>query len=1061
MAMKLVKRMTRNKSFFIVLSVIMLMMLSMSFYAENKGVPQKDIIAGQDDSLMDAQKREELWNHYLELQATSNGLTKMGVLDVDFGNAYGLELVDALGGETDVLIVAGQGGGVTFIDVSDAANPEVLGSYSSGGTVYDAAEHGGLCYIASHEDGLEILDVSDWDDIESVATFDDGGEAYDLEFLGFDFLYVADGTGGLEIFNFRYNDRNFTRITADDFGLDEIFNVVADPLNNIAFLSAGDEGIACIDIISPLNPTLITVLFDGTPDAQDGDFSWPYLFVADGANGLKVYNYTTQSNITLLGTFDIGPGEYAEFFEWDIGKKGYLTTGDSGYLYSLNLDNLSDITENWKIANEPGAAYDLKVDSTTLYLANSFDLRIYSSEHPDPPTFESSVIFAGEPSSAYVSDEIGILANGLIGLDLINLTDITDPTIISKYEQVGVSYYETIINNTLVYCATSVGLEILDITDVSNPTSLATLAVGKAKALEFADNIVYLATESDDLLTINVTIPTAPVQLDNAGIVNELFDIAINSNYAFVTMGSNGYSIVDISNPASLSIHSTHAVTVGADGIFVNNTVLSIAELTNGVQLYNITDINTITSLDNKLVGTHNVTKVFYHGDDIYVTAKDDGVFIIEASNPSALGAYGYFNDGGSSVNLMVYDDILYVADDLDSFEVLGKDTDYDRLADFEENNIWTTDPAIADTDSDGILDGDEVDYWQDRDINPLFDFDLDTFGNLLDIDSDDDTIIDGVEVYFWGSDPNNLDSDDDNLSDEDEVNTYFTHPAKSDTDDDELDDYGEIFGYYAPTNPAANGTGYIPGQLDLGLNATNPDTDFDILWDGWEVRYGFNPLVPDAATDDDSDGLNASMEFLYGSDPFNPDTDGDGLSDGDEVLIYGTSPILVDTDGDYIPDDYEILWGLNPLVADDEFDDPDADDLSNFEEYLWNTDPFDADTDDDGMPDGWEAFYNLNPTYGPDAYNDNDLDGLTNLEEYTHLITSPYFYALDPTDPDTDDDGWLDSTEIDLGFDPTNPLSHPNYTTPTQTWGLEILIVFAFLGFVSLTTVLIRRIKR
>jgi len=1057
--------MKKNKSFFIVLSVVTLMLLSASFIADNKGVPIKDKNAGQDDSLVEAQKREELWNHYLELQATSNGLTKMGVLDVDFGNAYRVEIVNTISGDDDVLFVVGLDGGVTFLDVSSSANPEVLGSYSSGGTVYDAAEHDGLCYIASHENGLEILDVSDWHDIESVAIHNDGGEAYDLEFMGYDFLYVADGTGGLEIFNFRYNDRNFTRIRVDDFGLDEIVGVVADPLNNIAFLMAGDEGIAAIDITTPLNPSLISILLDGESDARNADFSWPYLYVADGASGLKVYNYADQSNITLLGTFEIGIGEYAEFFEWDIGRKGYLSTGDNGYLYSLDLNNLSDITENWRVANEPGSANDMKIDGTTIYLANSFDLKIFSSQHPDPPLLVGSVIFAGDPSSTYVSDDIGILSNGLIGFDLINLTDITDPTLISKYEQVGVSYYETIINNTLVYCATSEGLEIIDISDTSNPTSLATLVVGKAKALEFADNIVYLATENSDFLTINVTIPASPVQLDNAGITFDLFDLTINANYAFVTMGANGYSIVDISNPLALSIHSTHAVTTGADGIFVNDTVLAIAQMTAGVRLYNITDINSISALDMKLTTGYNITKVVYDVDDLIVTAKEDGIYIIEASDPSNLGGYGYFDDGGSAINLMVLDEIIYVADDLDSFEVIGKDTDYDRLADFEETTIWTTDPNNNDTDGDGLLDGDEVDYWQDRDINPLFDFDLDTFGNILDVDSDDDTINDGDEVNFWGSDPNNLDSDDDGVSDEDEVSAvtqYGTHPALSDSDVDGINDFDELFGLFAPTNPAANHTGYIPGQTNItttSLNATNPDTDGDIPYDGWEVLYNYNPLLADSHYDNDTDGLNSTMEFLYGSDPYNLDTDGDGLSDGDEVLIHGTDPTLVDTDGDYIPDDYEILYGLDPLVADDENDDPDTDDLSNFEEYLWDTDPFDSDTDDDGMPDGWEAFYNLNPKSNQDAYYDYDMDGLTNLEEYEFLGTDGW--VLDPTDPDTDDDGWLDSTEIDLGTDPTDPLDYPPTTTTTPSVGIEILLVFAFLGFVGISIILIRRLKR
>ncbi|MCK5159782.1 MAG: hypothetical protein KAR08_11520, partial [Candidatus Heimdallarchaeota archaeon] len=645
--------------------------------------------------------------------------------------------------------------------------------------------------------------------------------------------------------------------------------------------------------------------------------------------------------------------------------------------YSLDLNNISDITQNWRVANEPGSANDMKIDGTTIYLANSFDLKIFESLHPNPVNLTGNVIFAGEPSSTYVSGDIGILSNGLIGFNLINLSDITDPTLISKYDQEGVSYYESIINNTLVYCATSEGLEVINISDTNNPTSLATLAVGKVKALEFADNIVYLATESDDLLTIDVTIPTAPVQLDNAGIVNDLFDISINSNYAFVTMGSNGYSIVDISNPAALSIHSTHGVTVGADGIFVNDTVLAIAELTNGVQLYNITDINTITSLDGKFDGILNVTKVAVDGKDLIITAKEAGVYIINATDPSNLGGSGYFDDGGSVVNLMVYDNIIYVADDLDSFEVIGKDTDYDRLADFEEDNIWTTDPLIDDTDADGILDGDEVDYWQDRDINPLFDFDSDTFGNLLDVDSDDDTINDGDEVNFWGSDPNNLDSDEDGVSDEDEVSAitqYYTHPALSDSDADGIDDYDELFGLYEPLNPAANHTGYIPGQTNFtttSLNASNPDTDGDIPYDGWEVLYDYNPLLADSHYDNDTDGLNSTMEFLLGSDPYDADTDGDGITDGDEYLLHGTDPTLVDTDGDYIPDNFEIDNLLDPLDDADGITDDDTDGLSNYEEYLWDTDPFDNDTDSDGMPDGWEAYHKLNPNAGQDAYYD------------------------------------------------------------------------------------------
>ena len=152
-------------------------------------------------------------------------------------------------------------------------------------------------------------------------------------------------------------------------------------------------------------------------------------------------------------------------------------------------------------------------------------------------------------------------------------------------------------------------------------------------------------------------------------------------------------------------------------------------------------------------------------------------------------------------------------------------------------------------------------------------------------------------------------------------------------------------------------------------------------------------------------------------------------------------------------------MYGLNPLDDADGTTDNDDDELSNYEEYLWNTDPFNNDTDADGMPDGWEALYNLNPTFLQDAYSDYDMDGLTNLEEYQYLAS--HGWELDPRDPDTDNDGWLDSTEINEGTDPTDPLDFPQTTTYTTTVGIEIMIIFATFGFVGISIVLIKRLKR
>ncbi len=93
-----------------------------------------------------------------------------------------------------------------------------------------------------------------------------------------------------------------------------------------------------------------------------------------------------------------------------------------------------------------------------------------------------------------------------------------------------------------------------------------------------------------------------------------------------------------------------------------------------------------------------------------------------------------------------------------------------------------------------------------------------------------------------------------------------------------------------------------------FGTCATNRDSDAAGKPDGWEVRYGLNPLDPsDDNSDGDGDGLRNDEEYALGTDPLNPDTDGDGLKDGDEAHRFGTDPCQPDTDQDGLSDGDEL----------------------------------------------------------------------------------------------------------------------------------------------------------
>ncbi|MCK7519602.1 MAG: outer membrane beta-barrel protein [Ignavibacteriales bacterium] len=105
-----------------------------------------------------------------------------------------------------------------------------------------------------------------------------------------------------------------------------------------------------------------------------------------------------------------------------------------------------------------------------------------------------------------------------------------------------------------------------------------------------------------------------------------------------------------------------------------------------------------------------------------------------------------------------------------------SSDKDGDGLTKREEKELGT-DPDNADTDGDGLKDGEEVRTY---------------YTNPLNTDTDVDGLTDGEEVKTYSTDPVKADTDADGLSDNLEIKTHNTDPLKADTDGDGLLDGDE-----------------------------------------------------------------------------------------------------------------------------------------------------------------------------------------------------------------------------------------------------------------------------
>ncbi len=191
--------------------------------------------------------------------------------------------------------------------------------------------------------------------------------------------------------------------------------------------------------------------------------------------------------------------------------------------------------------------------------------------------------------------------------------------------------------------------------------------------------------------------------------------------------------------------------------------------------------------------------------------------------------------------NMCIYNDFRPTS--RNPIDPADDDSDHDCVQNRIELNHQCMKFDVADSDGDGLMDGEEdkngngkVDVGETDPCSP---------------DTDGDGLRDGEE-----------DKNHNGKVDEDE-----TDPLSSDTDDDGINDYIET--------------------MHACLDQTNRDTDGDGLLDGVEDK-NHNGRVDEGETDpckldSDDDGIDDGKEIAMGTDPTNPDSDGDGLNDGDD----------------------------------------------------------------------------------------------------------------------------------------------------------------------------------
>ncbi|HWB03160.1 MAG TPA: hypothetical protein VG796_09065 [Verrucomicrobiales bacterium] len=459
---------------------------------------------------------------------------------------------------------------------------------------------------------------------------------------------------------------------------------------------------------------------------------------------------------------------------------------------------------------------------------------------------------------------------------------------------------------------------------------------------------------------------------------------------------------------------------------------------------------------------TNNTGYVYTHT----VTASDSTLDI-------RMGDFGGTSDGGDrnaiwqglTVEHIVPDtepDGLPDAYEIEKFGSIAAqtgagDADSDGLSNQYEYQFGSN-PNLADTDGDGLADGNE--YFTRR-------------SNPLAADSDGDGLSDGAEVTA-GSNPLLGDSDSDGLSDGAEVNVYHTNPVDRDSDHDGFGDIDEVtYG----TNPADAASlplfGSRSGVFTGGDTGEGLDLDgtflvaarFGVssLTGSWQVRdANFVPYttLPNLT----QDAVNEIAQWVTANFAAPATTNDTNLREVVRSIRYNGGVFNVSIAGLTVGRSYklQLLFAeaccntrgfdiyVNDLLVGDEFapgvlqggasgtpvrgsmlvygftaesttlairldkatvTTPGLNDPNPILNALTLEENFaGANTDPDSLPDSWEMRYFNNLNQGDNG--DPDADGLSNVQELLN--------DSNPNAADTDGDGFKDGDEISTYH--TNP---------------------------------------
>ena len=234
------------------------------------------------------------------------------------------------------------------------------------------------------------------------------------------------------------------------------------------------------------------------------------------------------------------------------------------------------------------------------------------------------------------SGSLAYVASGEFGLAVADITNPASPVALGGATP---PFYGSrlAVNGTLsVVTSNSMGLNVVDVSDPMSPKTIGWLggvmgAVGMAGQYAYVDNTVPGNPAHDDLIVVNLSVPSNPAIVGRITLPGAAGTIKIIGTYAYLATGAAGLQVVDISSPTAPRIVGTADTPGSALRVAVANGYAYVADNTA------VVSINVGTPTNPVVVGSlaTSASNVAVAGSRLYVLGGTQ-FKIIDVTNPAS-----------------------------------------------------------------------------------------------------------------------------------------------------------------------------------------------------------------------------------------------------------------------------------------------------------------------------------------------------------------------------------------------------------------------------------------